>query len=149
MAKQLKGNSIIAMASSEIHVEKSAASHVETTLGNGAINEAKLASDEEHSQTIWQALSANRKAVAWSMLISLSIIMEGYDLVLIGNFFAYPEFTKKYGVDYGGTIGWQIPARWQSALNMSSTVGTIFGRFPPPLAIFETPNEQSMPFFQN
>ncbi|RAO70385.1 uncharacterized protein BHQ10_006397 [Talaromyces amestolkiae] len=115
------------MASSEIHVEKSAASHVETTLGSGAIYEAKLASDEEHSQSLWQALSANRKAVAWSMLISLSIIMEGYDLVLIGNFFAYPEFTKKYGVDYGGTIGWQIPARWQSALNMSSTVGTIFG----------------------
>lgn len=115
------------MASTEIHVEKSAASHVETTLGSGAINEAKQASDEEHSQTLWQALSANRKAVAWSMLISLSIVMEGYDVVLIGNFFAYPEFTKKYGVDYGGTTGWQIPARWQSALNMSSTVGTIFG----------------------
>lgn len=115
------------MAVSEINAEKSAASHVETTLGSGAIDEAKRASDEEHSQTFWQALNSNRKAVAWSMLISLSIIMEGYDVVLIGNFFAYPQFTKKYGVDYGGKIGWQIPTPWQSGLNMSSTVGTIIG----------------------
>ena len=70
------------------------------------------------------------------MLISLSIVMEGYDLVLIGNFFAYPEFTKKYGVDYGGTVGWQIPARWQSALSMSSTVGTIFGKSISPILHF-------------
>lgn len=117
------------MASSEVNIEKSAASHVETIFGSGAINEAKQASDEEHSQTFWQALRANRKAVAWSMLISLSIVMEGYDIVLMSNFFAYPQFTKKYGIDYGGTTGWQIPARWQSALSMSSTVGTIFGEF--------------------
>lgn len=112
---------------SEINIEKSAANHVETTLGSGAIFEAKQASDEEHSQTLFEALRANRKAVAWSMLISLSVIMEGYDLVLIGNFYAYPQFTRKYGHDYGGSTGWQVTAPWQSALSMSSTIGTIFG----------------------
>jgi SP family general alpha glucoside:H+ symporter-like MFS transporter len=112
---------------SEIHIEKSAAAHLEETLGSGAISEARQASDEEHSDSLWQALSANRKAVFWSMLISLSIVMEGYDIVLIGNFFAYPQFTHKYGQDYGGTTGWQISAAWQSALNMSSTVGAIIG----------------------
>jgi MFS transporter, SP family, general alpha glucoside:H+ symporter len=117
------------MASSEINLEKSAATHVETTLGSGAINEAKRASDEEHSQTLFQALSANRKAVIWSMLISLSIVMEGYDLSLISNFYAYPEFVRKYGHDYGGSVGWQLSAPWQSALGYSSTVGTIFGNY--------------------
>ncbi|KAH8703986.1 putative maltose permease [Talaromyces proteolyticus] len=112
---------------SEINVEKSAATHLEDTLGSGAIIEAKRASDEEHSQTLWQAINANRKAVAWSMLISLSIVMEGYDVVLIGNFFAYPQFTHMYGQDYGGKTGWQISTPWQSGLNMSSTIGTIFG----------------------
>lgn len=112
---------------SEIHIEKSAAAHLEDTLGRGAISEAKQASDEEHSQSLLQALSANRKAVIWSMLISASIIMEGYDVVLIGNFFAFPQFTRKYGQDYGGRIGWQISAAWQSGLNMSSTVGAIIG----------------------
>ncbi|KAJ6103514.1 hypothetical protein N7486_005941 [Penicillium sp. IBT 16267x] len=75
-------------------VEKTAAHHVEDTLGHGAIIEAKQASDEEHAQTLFQALRANRKAVAWSMLISMSIIMEGYDTILTGNFYAYPSFTK-------------------------------------------------------
>lgn len=112
---------------SEVYIEKSAATHLENTLGSGAISEAKQASDEEHSQSLWQALNANRKAVLWSMLISMSIVMEGYDIILINNFFAYPQFNHKYGQDYGGKTGWQISAAWQSALNMSSTVGTIFG----------------------
>lgn len=111
----------------EDHLEKSAAVYLDQTLGQGAIVEAKHASDEEHSQTLFQALNANRKAVIWSMLISMSIVMEGYDLVLMGNFFGYPSFVKKYGKDYGGTTGYQLTAPWQSGLNMASTVGTIFG----------------------
>lgn len=116
------------MASTELNLEKLAAAHVEDTLGSGATNEAKRASEEEHAQTLFQAISANRKAVAWSMLISLSIIMEGYDVSLIGNFYAYPEFIKKYGHDYGGSSGWQVSAAWQSALGYSSTIGAIFGK---------------------
>jgi SP family general alpha glucoside:H+ symporter-like MFS transporter len=108
---------------------KAAAHHVEETLGHGAIVEAKHASDEEHSETLWQALKNNRKAVGWSMLISMSIIMEGYDAVLMPNFFGYPEFQKKYGHDYGGKIGYLVSAPWQTGLSMASTVGTIFGMF--------------------
>ena len=112
----------------EIALEKSAAHHVEETLGYGAIVEAKHATDEEHAQTLWQALRDNRKAVLWSVIISLSIVMEGYDVVLMGNFFGYPTFQKKYGEYYGEKLGWQVPARWQTGLNMASTVGCIFGR---------------------
>ncbi|AEO60528.1 sugar transporter-like protein [Thermothelomyces thermophilus ATCC 42464] len=74
-----------------------------------------------------QALRENRKAVLWSVLISLSIIMEGYDTILMGNFFAYPEFAKKFGHYYGEEDGWQVSAPWQTGLNMASTVGGIFG----------------------
>ncbi|KAJ5625334.1 hypothetical protein N7510_001643 [Penicillium lagena] len=111
----------------EIALEKAAAHHVEDTLGHGAVIEAKRATDEEHAQTLWQALSQNRKAVGWSVMISMSIIMEGYDTILMGNFFAYPTFRQKYGHNYGGKIGWQVSAPWQSGLNMASTVGAIFG----------------------
>lgn len=111
-------------------VEKTAANHVEDTLGHGAITEAKQATDDEHMQTLMQALRENRKAVMWSVLISMSIIMEGYDTILMGNFFAYPTFNQKYGKDYGGTIRWQVSAPWQTGLNMASTVGCIFGEFP-------------------
>ncbi|KAK4246625.1 sugar transporter-like protein [Corynascus novoguineensis] len=74
-----------------------------------------------------QALRENRKAVLWSVLISMSIIMEGYDTILMGNFFAYPEFAKKFGDYYGEEDDWQVSAAWQTGLNMASTVGGIFG----------------------
>lgn len=112
----------------ETIITKVAATHLEDTLGEGAIIDAKHASDEEHSQTLLEALKSNRKAVFWSMLISMSIIMEGYDTILMGNFFGYPQFAKKYGQDYGGSIGYQVSAPWQSGLNMGSTVGAIFGK---------------------
>lgn len=115
------------MNRTEIALEKSAAHHLEDTLGAGALLEAKQATDEEHSQTLWEALRANRKAVTWSVLISMSIIMEGYDTILMGNFFAYPTFQKKYGQYYGEKIGWQVSAPWHSGLNMGSTIGAIFG----------------------
>jgi SP family general alpha glucoside:H+ symporter-like MFS transporter len=111
----------------EITLEKSAAHHLEDTLGVGAVLEAKQATDEEHEQTLWQALKANRKAVTWSVLISMTIIMEGYDTILMGNFFAYPTFQQKYGQYYGEKIGWQVSAPWQTGLNMGSTIGAIFG----------------------
>lgn len=111
----------------EINLEKSAANYLDETLGKGAIVEAKHASDEEHAQTLFQAINANRKAVAWSMLISMSIVMEGYDVSLMGNFFGYPQFVRKYGHNFGGAVGWQLTAPWQTGLNMASTVGTVFG----------------------
>ena len=111
----------------QIALEKSAAHHLEDTLGQGAIFEARQATDEEHDQTLWKALRENRKAVAWSVLISMSIVMEGYDTILMGNFFGQPAFRRKYGQYYGGNIGWQVSAPWQTGLNMGSTVGAIFG----------------------
>ncbi len=111
----------------EYNLEKIAGHHVEETLGHGALIDAKHASDEEHAQTLWQAIKANKKAVGWSVLVSMSVVMEGYDTILIGNFFGYPEFQKKYGHDYGGTAGYQISAPWQTGLGMASTVGAIFG----------------------
>lgn len=113
----------------ETSLEKSALHHVEDALGVGAVVEAMRATDEEHEQTLWQAIRANRKAVAWSVLISMSVIMEGYDTILMGNFFAFPTFQQKYGQFYGGSVGWQVSAPWQTGLNMASTVGCIFGEF--------------------
>jgi SP family general alpha glucoside:H+ symporter-like MFS transporter len=57
----------------------------------------------------------------------MTIIMEGYDTILMGNFFAYPTFQQKYGQYYGEKIGWQVSAPWQTGLNMGSIIGAIFG----------------------
>lgn len=55
--------------------EKVAAHFVVDTLSSGAIVEAKHASDEEHEQTLWQAMKSNRKACRWSILVSMPVVM--------------------------------------------------------------------------
>jgi MFS family permease len=53
----------------------------------------------------------------------------GYDVSLIGSFFAYPSFAKKYGNYYpdvdGGT--YTLTAPWQSGVGNASGVGAFFG----------------------
>jgi MFS transporter, SP family, general alpha glucoside:H+ symporter len=68
--------------------EKTAAAHVEATLGASALDDAKTASDNEHKATFWTAIKTHKKAVFWSAIISMSIVMEGYDTILLGNFWA-------------------------------------------------------------
>ncbi|KAL2291397.1 hypothetical protein FJTKL_12803 [Diaporthe vaccinii] len=107
--------------------QKAADQELEEKLGHTAVFDAKQATDDEHAQTLRQAFSQNRRAVLWSVLISMSIVMEGYDTILMGNFFAYPEFQRKFGSWYGGDVGWQVSGAWQTGLSMGSTVGGIFG----------------------
>lgn len=109
------------------HVQQAADREVEQKLGVSAVLDAKQATEDEHNQKLWQALRENRKAVMWSVLISMTIVMEGYDTILMGNFFAYPTFREKFGVYFGPEKGYQVTAPWQTGLSMSSTVGTIIG----------------------
>lgn len=44
------------------------------------LQEAQGASIAEHEMTLKEALRVNWKAVMWSAIISLTIVMEGYDL---------------------------------------------------------------------
>lgn len=89
---------------------------------------AKAANLAEHELTVRQALYTHRWAVAWSLLISASIIMEGYDTVLINNFLAYPAFRKRFG-QYHQNSGYQVSGRWQSALSAGSQAGAVIGAF--------------------
>lgn len=90
--------------------------------------DAQKATDAEHSMTLMQGLKAYPKAIAWSMLLSTCIIMEGFDVVLIGSFYALPAFNKKFGsLASDGT--YQVSAPWQSGLSNGALVGEILGLF--------------------
>lgn len=78
--------------------------------------------------TLWQGLKLYPKAVAWSLLISTCIAMEGYDVCLLSNFYAFPAFNKKYGV-LGPDGTYQVPAHWQAGLSNGANVGEIIGLF--------------------
>lgn len=61
------------------------------------IQNAKAATDKERNMSLLQGIKLYPKAVAWSVLISTCIAMEGYDISLVNNFYAFPQFNKKYG----------------------------------------------------
>ncbi|KAK7885075.1 hypothetical protein LTR67_010778 [Exophiala xenobiotica] len=89
------------------------------------VRDSQKASDSEHALTLRQALRIYPKAIAWSITVSTAVIMLGYDTALLGNFFAFPSFQKKYGQPYGD--GYQLAPRWQAALQNATSVGVVLG----------------------
>jgi SP family general alpha glucoside:H+ symporter-like MFS transporter len=97
---------------------------------NSLIDSSGATVKAEHRLAITDALRLYPKAIGWSILLSLTIVMEGYDLSIINSFFAYPEFRKAFGEQVGGATGdYQISAAWQSALTNGAIVGEILGLF--------------------
>lgn len=91
-------------------------------------DDAHIATLNEHSMTLYEALRAQPWAFIWSIVVSMSIVMEGYDTILMGNFYAYPTFKRKYGEYYPG-VGYQLSGAWQVALMNGSCAGMIIGAF--------------------
>ncbi|PNP40339.1 hypothetical protein TGAMA5MH_07666 [Trichoderma gamsii] len=92
------------------------------------IEHARAAAAKEQKMTLLQGIKLYPKAIVWSMIISTCIVMEGYDISLVNNFYAFPQFNRKYGELFpDGT--YQVPARWQSGLSNGAAVGEIIGLF--------------------
>lgn len=53
--------------------------------------EAKNATNREHELSLNDALKLYPKAIAYSLLFSTAIIMEGYDLALMGSLYGFTE----------------------------------------------------------
>lgn len=62
------------------------------------IQGAKLATEKEQKMTLMQGIRLYPKAIAWSMLISTCIVMEGYDICLINNFCTCSWLPRPCGV---------------------------------------------------
>lgn len=99
----------------------------ESMLGDNVSLKGQVAMEVAHQQTFREAVSQYPMAIFWSLMVSMCVIMEGYDTILLGNFYAYPEFTKKYGqfVDQNGRH--QLSAPWQAGLGNASQIGCFLG----------------------
>ncbi|KAK5691860.1 hypothetical protein LTR97_011031 [Elasticomyces elasticus] len=87
---------------------------------------AEDATDKEHKLTLFSAIKLYPKAIGWSVIMSTSLVMDGYDLKLVGSLFAQPAFREAYGHRLpDGT--YQISAPWQSGLNNGSNIGQMIG----------------------
>lgn len=66
--------------------------------------EAKMAAEKEHQLTIRDAVKLYPKAIIFSIIFSSAVIMEGYDLSLMGSFFGFPVSISRAGVGAGGRL---------------------------------------------
>ncbi|KAH7073810.1 general substrate transporter [Paraphoma chrysanthemicola] len=92
------------------------------------ITDARNATEKEHNMTLLQGIKLYPKAIGWSVLISTCIVMEGYDVCLLNNFFGFPQFKRKYG-ELQPNGSYEIPAPWQAGLSNGVIVGEIIGLF--------------------
>jgi MFS transporter, SP family, general alpha glucoside:H+ symporter len=118
--------------------------HLESKADLSLVDQAQQATEVEHGLKVREAFQIYRKAVLCAVIISTTIIMRLYDIVIINNFFALPGKTYSlHGPDVTLTLlafqnhfgdpvaghGHQIPARWQVALGNASLVGQVIGAF--------------------
>jgi SP family general alpha glucoside:H+ symporter-like MFS transporter len=113
-------DSTVAEKPIEAHVPH--AEHDETLVA-----EAKHASDVEQHMSLMTAIRTYPKAIAWSVLLSSTLIMEGYDLALLGSLYASPVFNQKFGDLNPATGKYAVSAAWQSGLSNGARAGEIIG----------------------
>jgi MFS transporter, SP family, general alpha glucoside:H+ symporter len=90
------------------------------------LDEAKAQTAREHAMSLREGIRKYPKAVGWSILFSVALIMEGFDHSFISGFMAFPAFQKRYGkLTANGT--YQIPATLQSAIGNGVSAGEIVG----------------------
>ncbi|RMD43201.1 hypothetical protein DV735_g1899, partial [Chaetothyriales sp. CBS 134920] len=89
-------------------------------------DEMRENTNKEVSLGFFKGLKTYPTAAAWSVILSSSIIMEGYDTALLGSFFAYPSFNR----DFGSRLPsgeFQVSAQWQAGLMNGAQAGSMLG----------------------
>lgn len=61
-------------------------------LDTKVIKDGAKADKAEHEMTIVEAFRVHKKAIFWSMALSAALIMEGYDVVVIGSYYGHRTF---------------------------------------------------------
>ncbi|KAB5523173.1 putative MFS alpha-glucoside transporter [Coniochaeta sp. 2T2.1] len=91
------------------------------------IHHAEQGDAADRLLTVRQALKKYKKAVAWAMFLSTSLIMEGYDLSMISSFYGQTQFKNRFGTVDPVTGAKTISSAWQSGLSNSALVGQLAG----------------------
>ncbi|KAJ2896715.1 hypothetical protein MKZ38_005285 [Zalerion maritima] len=101
---------------------------VHVPLDDKALNEeARMGTEVEHSFTFLTAIKTYKRAAFWSVLISTTVVMEGYDVTLLSSFYGYPRFRERYGEWLDEESGYQISADWQTKFNCLGAFANIIG----------------------
>jgi SP family general alpha glucoside:H+ symporter-like MFS transporter len=74
-------------------------------------HDEKAATAAEHAMPVTKALKLYRKAIGFSMLISLALVMEGFDTSLMSWFSGLSQFQRKFGKQLADG-SYQVIAPW-------------------------------------
>ncbi|KAK0648260.1 general substrate transporter [Cercophora newfieldiana] len=91
------------------------------------IHHAEASDAADRKLTFREALKKYRRAVFWAMILSTSLIMEGYDIVMISSFYGQTQFKERFGVPDPATGELLITPEWQSGISNSALVGQLAG----------------------
>lgn len=113
------------MNTADRKIGQSPANEPDTPCTAGQVSDIGIL-EEERSLSLVEALRRYPKAAAWSIFLSTAVIMEGYDIGLLGSFYGFPAFQQKYG-DPIGPQKYNVSAAWQSGLTQAMHCGQIIG----------------------
>ncbi|KAH7134455.1 general substrate transporter [Dactylonectria macrodidyma] len=88
---------------------------------------------KERQATFFGCCRTYPKAVAWSLMLFCTIIMEAFDKSLIQGFIAFPPFLRRYGTptanvaDSADTQQYEISPTWQMGLQNAAIATEIIG----------------------
>lgn len=93
-------------------------------------NDAREATEREHRLSIRDAIRLYPKAIMFSVAFSTAVVMEGYDLSLVGSLMGFPSFKRRYGTAIDPETGEKIiGSQWQSGIQNGVQVGSIIGLY--------------------
>lgn len=104
-------------------VDGQVAERVTSTPGQHAVDDTNTAINNEHNMTVRQSIRFWWKAILFSFIISLSVVMEGYDTSLMNKFFAFDPFKNKFGDQVDSEGNKLVSARWQTIILNGTQVG--------------------------
>ncbi|KAM6524263.1 hypothetical protein FSOLCH5_004865 [Fusarium solani] len=102
-----------------------------SSSGTGARVRRGLTAEKE--MTLFDCCKKYPKAISWSLLLFLTVVMEAYDKSLISGFIAFPAFRRKYGTprlplaDSPENQDYEISPLWQMGLQNAAVSCEIIG----------------------
>lgn len=108
--------------------EKMAAKVETEAMSEQLVADAEAAVAWEHALTPRRAMKLYSKGIWYGAIVSLLLIMEGFDTKIMGSLYAVPAFEEAYGVK-GSDGTYEITAAWQSGMGGITGVTQMLGMF--------------------
>ncbi|KAH7405633.1 general substrate transporter [Phaeosphaeria sp. MPI-PUGE-AT-0046c] len=108
-------------------VDGHVAERVTSTPGQHAMDDTNAAINNEHNMSVRQSIRFWWKAIVFSFIISLCVVMEGYDTSLMNKFFAFDPFKNRFGDEVDSEGNKLVSSRWQTIILNGTQVGCILG----------------------